>query len=43
MRFYRPGAVVTDARHRYVKDAAEIARMRSAGWIEEGPVFCTPA
>ncbi|HEY5862621.1 MAG TPA: hypothetical protein VIX61_05995, partial [Casimicrobiaceae bacterium] len=25
------------------KDAAEIARMRSAVWIEEGPVFCAHA
>jgi hypothetical protein len=41
VRFFRPGAIVTEARHRYVKDAAEIARMRSAGWIEEGPVFCS--
>lgn len=43
VRFFRPGAVVTDARHRYVKDAAEIVRMRSAGWIEEGAVFCSAA
>jgi HYDIN/CFA65/VesB-like, Ig-like domain/Repeat of unknown function (DUF5648) len=43
VRFFWPGAIVTDARHRYVKDAAEIARMRSAEWIEEGPVFCSPA
>jgi len=42
VRFYRPGLVVRDSRHRYVRDAAEIARMRSAGWIEEGPVFCSP-
>jgi hypothetical protein len=43
VRFFWPGAIVTESRHRYVKDAAEIARMRSAGWIEEGPVFCSPA
>ena len=43
VRFFRPGAIVADARHRYAKDAAEIARMRSAGWIEEGPVFCAHA
>jgi hypothetical protein len=41
VRFFRPGAVVQEARHRYVKDPAEIARMRSAGWTEEGAVFCT--
>jgi hypothetical protein len=40
VRLFRPGAMVADARHRYVKDPAEVARMRSAGWIEEGPVFC---
>lgn len=42
VRFFRPGMVVTEARHRYVKDAAEIVRMRDAGWIEEGAVFCVP-
>jgi hypothetical protein len=40
VRFFWPGAVVLEARHRYVKDPAEIARMRSAGWTEEGAVFC---
>jgi len=25
-----------------VRDAAELARMRAAAWIEEGPVFCSP-
>ena len=43
VRFFWPGAVVTQARHRYVKDAVEIARMRNVGWIEEGPVFCSPS
>ena len=43
VRFYSPGLDVSASRHRYVRDAAEIARMRSAGWIEEGPVFCSPA
>ena len=42
LRFYWPGADVTLARHRYVVDPGEIARMRASGWIEEGPVFCTP-
>jgi hypothetical protein len=41
VRFFWPGAVVEQARHRYVKDPAEIARMRDAGWTEEGAVFCT--
>ena len=43
VRYFWPGAVVEEARHRYVKDTTEMARMRSAGWIEEGPVFCSPA
>jgi len=43
VRFYSPGLTVSASRHRYVRDVAEIARMRSAGWIEEGPVFCSPA
>jgi len=33
---------VTLARHRYVVDPSEAARMRAANWIEEGPVFCAP-
>jgi hypothetical protein len=40
IRFFWPGTDVTQSRHRYVRDAAELARMRSALWIEEGPVFC---
>jgi hypothetical protein len=43
VRFFRPGADVTQMRHRYVVDPAEAARMRGAGWLEEGPVFCAPA
>jgi hypothetical protein len=43
VRFFWSGAVVLQARHRYVMEAAEIARMRSAGWMEEGAVFCAPA
>jgi hypothetical protein len=42
VRFYWAGADVTLARHRYVADPGEIARMRASGWIEEGPVFCSP-
>jgi hypothetical protein len=42
VRFYRPGGDFTQVRHRYVVDAAEAQRMRAAGWIEEGPVFCAP-
>jgi hypothetical protein len=43
VRFYCPGnGDVTLARHRYVVDPAEAARMRADGWIEEGPVFCAP-
>jgi hypothetical protein len=42
IRFFWPGPDVTQSRHRYVRDAAELARMRAAAWIEEGPVFCSP-
>ncbi|HVP88272.1 MAG TPA: choice-of-anchor D domain-containing protein [Casimicrobiaceae bacterium] len=43
VRFYWPGnGDVTLARHRYVVDPSEAARMRAANWIEEGPVFCAP-
>ena len=42
IRFFWPGADVTQARHRYVRDATELVRMRLAAWIEEGPVFCSP-
>lgn len=43
VRFYWPGnGDVTLARHRYLVDPAEAASMRASGWIEEGPVFCTP-
>ena len=41
-RFFWPGSDVTLIRHRYVVDAAEAQRMRAAGWIEEGAVFCAP-
>ena len=42
LRFFRPGAEVAQSRHRYARDAATIAGMRAAAWIEEGPVFCSP-
>lgn len=42
VRYFRPGADVLHSRHRYVRDAAEQARMRDGSWIEEGPVFCSP-
>jgi hypothetical protein len=43
VRFFRPGAAVLESRHRYVPDPAQLSRMRLTGWIEEGPVFCSPA
>jgi serine protease len=42
IRFFWPGTDVTLTRHRYVVDPTEAQRMRSAGWFEEGPVFCAP-
>jgi hypothetical protein len=42
VRFFWPGTEVALLRHRYVVDPAEAARMRAAGWIEEGAVFCAP-
>lgn len=42
IRFFWPGSEVARSRHRYVQDAATLAAMRAAGWIEEGPVFCAP-
>jgi len=33
---------VSQSRHRYVRDAAGLARMRAVASIEEGPVFCSP-
>ncbi len=42
IRFYWPGTDVSQSRHRYVRDVAELARMRDTTWIEEGPVFCSP-
>jgi len=42
IRFFWPGADVSQSRHRYVRDAVTLGQMRTAGWIEEGPVFCSP-
>ncbi len=42
IRFYWAGADVTLLRHRYVVDPTEGERMRAAGWLEEGVVFCAP-
>ncbi len=42
IRFFTVGSDVVSVRHRYIVDANEAARMRAAGWIEEGPVFCAP-
>jgi len=42
IRFFTAGSDVVSVRHRYVVDPNEAARMRSAGWTEEGPVFCAP-
>lgn len=42
VRFFWSGAEVALLRHRYVVDPAETARMRAAGWLEEGIVFCAP-
>ena len=40
LRFFRPGAEVSQSRHRYAADPATIAALRGAAWIDEGPVFC---
>jgi hypothetical protein len=42
VRFFWSGIEVALLRHRYVVDPAEAARMRAAGWLEEGIVFCAP-
>jgi serine protease len=43
VRLWLPGGEAQGSRHRYLVDAIEIARMGSAGWVVEGPVFCAPA
>jgi serine protease len=40
VRFFWPGGVTVNSRHRYATDPTVIATMRAAGWIDEGPVFC---
>jgi hypothetical protein len=42
LRLWKPGATVTQTRHRYVVDPALVAPMQSDGWVLEGPVFCAP-
>jgi hypothetical protein len=42
IRFFWPGADVSQSRHRYVLDPAALAAMRAQAWIEEGAVFCSP-
>jgi serine protease len=42
VRFWKPGSVVTESRHRYVVGSAAATVMQAAGWIGEGPVFCAP-
>jgi hypothetical protein len=42
VRLWKPGASVTQSRHRYVVDADIANAMRAAGWTLEGPVFCAP-
>ena len=42
LRLWKPGAVVTDTRHRYVVDPTIAAAMQADGWVLEGPVFCAP-
>lgn len=42
LRLWNPGTSVTETRHRYVVDASIAAAMQAAGWVLEGPVFCSP-
>lgn len=42
LRLWYPGGVVTATRHRYVSDPSLVAPLVAAGWVYEGPVFCTP-
>lgn len=39
-RLYNNRWMFNDSNHRYVTDAGERARMRAAGWIDEGARFC---
>ena len=40
-RLYKPAADVTGIRHRYVTSADDVEAMKAAGWMLEGPVFCS--
>jgi len=40
-RVYKPAADVTGIRHRYVTAQADVEAMKAAGWVLEGPVFCS--
>lgn len=42
IRLWKPGAAVTETRHRYVIDPAVAQTMQAAGWVREGAVFCAP-
>lgn len=42
VRLFWSGSVATGMRHRYLIDAAVVQAMARAGWIVEGPVFCSP-
>jgi uncharacterized protein DUF5648 len=42
-RLYNDRAASNDSNHRYVTSAAERARMRAMGWIDEGVRFCAYA
>lgn len=40
-RLYKPAVDVSGIRHRYVTAQTDIDAMRAAGWVLEGPVFCS--
>jgi hypothetical protein len=42
VRLWKPGASVTETRHRYVIDRGIARSMQAAGWVLEGAVFCAP-
>lgn len=42
VRLYWHGTVASEVRHRYVMDPEVVTAMANAGWIVEGPVFCSP-
>ena len=42
VRLWKPGAAVTETRHRYVINPAIAPSMQAEGWVIEGPVFCAP-